>query len=441
MKSKLFYILILIVITFGCGKDAVDTKRSVPVLNIIDAESLVILGSDLKSGNTEEKNLYKITSDGSLEEVKFVNSDGSELDEGATQASIKVEEIFKMNDAYICLVGNFTVWDTLDNFQYYNTLLVRKDDGAIFDFGNEDDSYSELINAKFLTKHDENLFQTDQGGNLYYPNGNGSMIYKLDISDPNSLIRTEYLPSGQKARYFAIDKDGNCIYHLYSDETLRVKKQDGGIFDINMEDVDFGDFWIGNSGEIYFTSHNYWQENDAVGTILISKLDNSNGLDIVTVWQHISDYNYETKYMGVVNYDEYFFKIKKQNSIIFINAIFSANDRYHWEFFENNNTVTPFELPNIKNNPIIISSPQYYYIASGTDLLKISLENHAYQNLLTPGEYEVYSMTVSNDDIIQFSGMRFLDGKKIFGEINANGSLTILDEEKDKIGIVLQRLD
>lgn len=52
-------------------------------------------------------------------------------------------------------------------------------------------------------------------------------------------------------------------------------------------------------------------------------------------------------------------------------------------------------------------------------------------------KYEIYTMSVSNDEVLQISALRFSDGKKII----AQNEFTLIDEEQDKEVMYLQRLN
>jgi hypothetical protein len=48
-------------------------------------------------------------------------------------------------------------------------------------------------------------------------------------------------------------------------------------------------------------------------------------------------------------------------------------------------------------------------------------------------------MMVNDDDVVQFSGLRFSDGKKILAEIK-DGALNIIEEEMNRNAVILERL-
>lgn len=428
MKKHLIVILTVSLIVFGCKK---ENTREVPVLDIINAESLIVLESSKKS-TSSSGTFYKITVDGSFEEVKFINPDGTDIDEGQTQADLSVHSIHNVSSEFVILTGSFSVWDATGNNQYYETLLVRKSDGAIFDFGAIEIDTRSLLG--------DEPFQHDNYGNFYYSDYS-NMVFKVDISNPGSIVKSEYLSTGQEAEYFGIESQGNCIYQYGDDAStnkdFRLRKTNGGIFEVAISGRDNNAFWIGNNGKVYFTTIPF--SNAGFTQPLINSLNIDNGnISIDTVWTPNSEDEddavgnfFRTKYQGS-------YLLRTNESVVFIGTY---NRLKSFEFFESSNTVRLIDLPSIEEGAIVVNSDSYYYIATGTDLYKVSFSDHSYSKLLNTGEYEVYNMTASSDDIIQLSALRFSDGKKVFCQIDETGSLTTIDEEQNKKGIVLERLD
>lgn len=439
LKTNIFF-KTLIVLTAGltilaCEKEK-DKKGPVPVLNIMDAESLVILksssqsSSSLKSpsdSNDGEVTFYKITVDGSFEEVKFVNADGSDLGDDQAETYIRVDVIYDLNDDYLLLRGDFSVWDTIGNNQDYTSLLVRKSDGAIFNFGNYiiNSSNDPLCPA----------FQTDGQGNAYFLLGNG--FYKLDITNPNKLVISEYSPPGQYIFFIGgladngglIDNNGNLIYCPESGNT-RIKKADGGIIfpEKNGEQVSFLTYWKGNNGKIY----GVLSEDQEYS---INKIEISENAQVTELIRN--------NMIGLLDgFHRIFSAVRKSNSIVFIYGSATCI-----EFFENTNRLDKHEISELESVEMekIVHSDTYFYFTCSTSmgslLYKVSLTDFSYEKILDGVDYEIYSISVSASDVIQFSGLRFSDGKKVFCEIDANGNLTTIDEEQNREGTVLFRLN
>lgn len=420
------------------GKTEVKTYPKA-VLNIAHASSLAIV--EEPSGRVAENaaNFYKITANGSFEEVKFVNPDGTDIDPTLASPVVKVEKIINLNASYLLLSGTFSVSDTLGHSQTYSSLLVRKNDGAIYNYESNDIALKSRLG--------EGPLKYDASNNIYYSNGTG--VNKLTISDPSKISKIEYLPTGQKAEYFDIDAKGICVYK-YGESSgvtnsngtndIRLKKLNGGIFEVKVEGRDNREFWLGSNGAIYFTTYTW--SNGFIPAI--HKINvNNNDISISNVWSsdNTSTYPGVGKMFRTTSQGAY--KILKGNSVLFIDTYQSSygSDNSSWEFFEDTNEVVNISLPRMEQESIIISSSQFYYIATGTDLYKVNINTHQYTKLLNSGEYEVYAINVDDNDNIQFSGLRFDDGKKIFAKINKDGVLTIVDAELDRKATVLERLN
>lgn len=399
----------------GCEEDSKPFKVGKQAkLNISGASGVVVYNENANNGGriaTQGTNLYKITEEGSIEQVKFVYEDGTETDPNAID-QIRVDDFYNVNHNYFVLEGHFSAWDTLGNYVGYSALLVRKNDGAIFDFKPH---YTVYNGEVYPISGDigRKFFFEDNVGNFYYLNGAGIVI-KIDVSNPDKLFRTEYLPSGQSTTQFAVDIEGNCIYK--TNEGFRLRKKSGGIFDFQTEGVNINQFWRGVNGKIYFS---------AGPTISVLNVE-----DGEVSWNSVASDPY-------LNIGSGYYKIDKSNSVVFI----SLYNHSHWEFFEESNQLVQFDLPDLSWNTKIIYSDNYYYLSEGVNLYKVSLEDHSFENILDPGKYEVYTMSADNDDNLQISALRFSDGKKIIAEINAQNELTIIDEEQDKEAIYLQRLN
>ena len=416
-------VLLLASLVFACSKDE-GIGAGDAAMDIADAKNLVLIdgsangltGGRLKATQDQFNALYKIDANGDLQEVHYSKGEGS----------IDVDKIINLNTDYLVMLGKFVI-----NDKNYFSLLVRKSDGVVFDFTDYD------LNMENWHLG-ENFVKADSDGNLYYPMYN--QIRKLDITHPQNITRTDYLPSGQAVWFFDIDNAGNLLYNYDDDglnKFLRIKKVGGGVFDAAVEGRNYRDFWLGNNGHFYFNG------SSETGAAAIFKATIANNeVTVDNVW---SDENnaaagivkimFSTASQGAC-------RIRKPNSILFLETFYGAdNNGMSWEFFEDTNTVQAIDLPHLKEGSVFTHSSHYYYIGTGTDLYKVDINTHSYSKLLTSGDYEVYAMTVDENDDLQFNGLRFSDGKRIFGEIKNGGSLTVLDEELDKKAVVLTRLN
>lgn len=424
----------------GNNEDRKNRKKGMPRLDIGDASSLVVVSNSSNTGGRiaiESSNLYKITTSGSLEEVKFLNADNTEIDPNKTQTSIRINNIVDVNKTYLVLEGEFMAWDTLGNTQYYNSLLVHKADGSIYDFKNSDIGNSPIFE--------------DEGGSFYYKNYN-RMIMQIDVSDPNLLRKNEFLPTGQTANSFGVDLKGNAIYEyeLDGERKFRVRKKNAGLYEINItKTLPGGPFvsnyldyyvmgtWIGTNGKIYFDSYTsgYNGYKPHFHTLTVND-DNTVAID--TVWNG----EWSALPTGMMNPSlgvgsSAMKRIQKEKSVLFVYELRA------WEFFEETNTVVDVVLPTVDKFDDFFHSDHYLYYRSGTTIHKISLDDYSAEVVTLPqgDEFEIYTLSVDSHDVLQLSALRFSDGKKIIAQIDSNGVFSIVDEEIDKEATLLQRLN
>lgn len=412
-KLTLWAGLISIIMVSGCSDEDGYRPSGKARLDLQDAMSIAILTSENINGrmsSVSTKGLYKITTEGEIEELNFVY--GEEGESGDDYSTLQIDRLFDVNEDFLAVTGWFYLLDLNGNERYLQSLLVRKEDGAIFDLNF---NYWDL-NGKF---------QTDADGNIYAGvfTQNVSHVYKIDIRDTDNLTRTDYLPTGQNSYDFFVDGEGNCLYEYsgnpYSPQ-VRARKWTGGIAELQVLSV-----WIGANEKTYLLSSDnvdYFIQIFEVSSLGEVKLD--------TVWSGSpNSINLNTGFL--------YARIKKENSVIF------TDGHTAWEFFENSKTVQKIELPVTEDNVQVIYSDDYFYILSGDLIYKISVDDYSYESLLFPGgdQFEVYSLAVSDDEIVQMSALRFSDGKKIIAEFNAEGVFSIVDEESDKVAVALQRLN
>ena len=409
--------------------DKNNAKFGKPKFSIGDATSLVVLSNGSSSGRMagESSNLYKLTTSGSFEKVTFLNQDNTPIDSSKTQTSIIVNKIFDVTKDFIILQGQFTAWDTLGNEQFYSTLLVRKDDGAIFDFN--DNNIPDGVNFSY------------DNSNFYYINSN-SMVIRVDVSNPEVLKKSEYLPVGQAANAFWVDLTGNLVYQ-YGEDKFRGRKKNGGIFelDISIPNDPYVSYsnqgiWIGVNHKMYLETLDFDSRGNRPHYHTIS-VDEQGTVAIDTVWtgtwKHFlggSDY--------IVGSGSYMMRrVNKEKSILFIDW------NRAWEFFEETNTLIEVNLPQVETFDDFFYSDSYLYFRSGLTIYKISLTDYSYTLIQLPqnDQFEIYSMGLGVNETLQLSALRFSDGKKIIAQIDSTGVFSVLDEVLNKEAVILQRLN
>lgn len=409
-----------------------EPKPQKNILNISDAKSLVVMErSSTSKTQADESNLFKVLNDGSYVPLNFTNENGS------AASAPNVTNVQNLNSNYVLLSGSFSVADQNGNTKKYSNIVVRKTDGAIYDASTIEFSYGKKRLGETLPK-------TDSEGNIYYYKG----VYgvgKLSLNNPENLNVSDYLSSGQSTGAFEVDPKGNCMYkygeskgvtNSNGTKDIRIRKANGGIYEVKVDGRDNREFWLGSNGKFYFIT--YVWNNGYVPQIHKVNIDGDN-ITTSVVWP-------KGNYIGA-NVGEMFrttsqgsYIIKKEKSVVFIDTYYSWGDM-NWEFFEDDNSVEAITLPKIQEGAKIVTSKEYYYIATKTELYKVNLNTHDYTSLLTAGEYEIYTLNVDSSDNVLFSGLRLKDGKKIFASIDKAGVLKIVNEEINKKAVVLERID
>ena len=96
----------------------------------------------------------------------------------------------------------------------------------------------------------------------------------------------------------------------------------------------------------------------------------------------------------------------------------------------------------LKNFRLIEPGKSFYYIATNDGkILKINPLDTGNPIVLTSGEYDILNMSISDSEIVLFSGLRLSDGKKVFGEISSLGKISIIEENLSKEITILQKIN
>lgn len=444
ITNLLLYIFIVSLLSCGLidGDDDMQVPMEAPLLGIAGAEMLVVFQDDENDGgrfaSNHEGNLYKLMADGSFEKVKYVNPDGSDIDPNVAETNIEVSQIMQLSSQVLLLNGSFSLYDTLGNAKYYSQILVRKSDGAIFDFPDV-----HVYAEGHVSRHDP--IQKDESGFLYFtgniftrvdegePGGPTSVtseegaLIRLDISSITNPSYENVLPTGQTAYSFMVDSEGNVFYENVGDGSMGMKiiKKEGGIISLD-DHMEFP--WKGTNGYLYA----FMGDGD------VHKLE-VNGGELVQdlVWDNQDDMGH--------GYSTYGFRIKKQNSILLISSDGSpggSSSTDHvglsWEFNELSNTL---EIVDVPVNPgRVIRSGEYAYMFGGTKLYKMRISDNTFFNITTD-EYEFYSLGQGAGNELIFSALRYADGKKVLGKLTSSDEVEIVDEENDREATYLVRLD
>jgi hypothetical protein len=181
---------------------------SIAAMDITDAASLFIAPSSsvppsLAAGDSGQNRLFKVTDDGYVEEVSYLDEEGNEI----TNSAIP-NVIYNIKDYVIVCFDSFYTGAIF----YHGPAgyLVRKTDGAVFSLDNvglpdADGQFDHYKNARVV--------QQDSQGNIYYSADYGRVIIKINVSDPDNLTKTDFAAIPGNTRYgYDIAPAGHAIY-------------------------------------------------------------------------------------------------------------------------------------------------------------------------------------------------------------------------------------
>lgn len=409
-KNKVWpgMLLVLLIMAAGCDNSTGgDIKKG--ILSKIDITGAV----DLFIAQTSpmEKEMFKTTEDGDIHAVEYLDEKGNKLTDLDAPSAV-----YNVNDDYVMI---FLGW--------YDGYLTRKSDGAVFSLNNagtvneygQDWGYK---NSQFV--------QTDTAGNIYYcKNGSGfndRSILKIDVSNPNSLTVIEFVKlveTNDQIVAFDISPSGHVIY-MDNNSNKRIKKANGGLDNLPMMIY----WWIGYDGKIKYIG------SGKVTTVTIDNEYNVTQTDVA--WEE-----------GIASSSSMssFFRVYISDRIMLIGT-------------GQGSLGTIFEVENPAKNPRVITIPDitiknvaysgnYYYLSGNNSnstpkpvLLKVNPTTDAVTELLAPGLYDIYKMTVSDTNIVTFNAERMSDGKIVIGRISATGTVSIINETLNVKVSVLERI-
>lgn len=453
MRSKIFIILGLcfLFILSGCNasvnqnssSSGITTNSTSTVINqnynIGDADNLTVLPSTaanqlklksmgtrsalLKGSKSSDNTLCKIETNGIMDVVYSISltvitnnviSGGNVVSTFITTNTI-TNDVLNPTGIYV-VNSNYLIVA----FGYSSGYLVRKADGAIFTLANVG------VPSGGGSYYSGDIVNSDKNGNIYYITS--GVLIQINTQDPNNLVKTTYSISGDTVSSFTVDADGNVAYlgsDAGSNPVMRFKKATGGFALLpGQPNYSFTCSWIGFDGKFYYYNESlpFLQQMYVTNNIVTNI--NYGGIAVV--------FN-----VGVMN----LLKMPVKNRIM---AFAGSGGSSIYDLYNSSNTVrtlniSTFGLDSMKTEAC---SDNYYYIvgASGTSpvLKKIDPANDTYTTPIS-GNYDIYSLSVSSNDIVTFNALQMSDGSKVFGKIS-NGVVSIIDSNLNVQTTVLQRI-
>jgi len=362
-----------------------------------------------------------------------------------------VNNIVQLNDDYFVLTGNFSfdvlVHDTAIVKKAFQALLVRKNDGAIFDYGKSDflvfnlGQYGNIIAPTIFKDDNNNLYY-----NSYDHQDERQSIIKISLKNPNNIRKEDYLPAGQNAYPAVVDNEGNVAYATEVFDTFRMKNNAGTISFIpggKLTDYNktfINECWTGNNKKIYVSGYDK-------GLPYIGIVNSGPNTTVKKVWEGKDCQNDYPRYCRINNLWN-FYKIYRKNKVIFMDAagVFGEAANF-WEFNESDNSMVlnTAHFSKIAFRPWIIlgKSDNYLFYRDETfDIHKLSLEDYSITSLskTSLAGYSISSMKVYDDEVVEFTGMRNNDRKNIVARIDKNGDVKLISDQITDIPRFLFRI-
>ena len=426
--KKIVYFPILATTLVGCG-----SKGSTGVLsyikNIGKAKSIFI-GSARKTRSNDgaSQKLYMINSDGKTEELTFVYSikNGNKNEERSDSKFVPVW-ISEINDEFltICL-DNYTSGRGYEEREYY---LLNKKTGRCYKspecIGQEDMvcnsyDYRDVVPTK-------EIYHFDSAGNIYFGSGLERYFSKVDIKNPEKITLKKVslkgdlvdscnsVPSVSKEGYIAYTATNNSL------NVNRLIKPDGSFLNLNLSNW-WTDFWTGYDGNLYTF--------DSSQIIRLAVSDS--GVDKIVYGNTYSSSIacYYTKY--------------ESNGRFYLDGLKTIVQKGYDGFVEvynesaNTTSRVDYETLEISRPKIVCSSNNCLFcygqdLSNNSIIYKIDIENGYEKTILMSNKYDLTSLSVSKDNSMSFTGLRFSDGAYVVGTLDASGneklSSVIFDNE------------
>lgn len=434
-KQLLFFAIALMALVTGCKKESDPSLNNPTRLTIAGAKYIYENPAATKATLSELAQYMSINDKGERKPVRFIGAHGDTLD-------LHISYLKNLNSDYLILTGGFKFYDQTGSVMI-PMLLVNKKTEAIY-----------AIN-KTMYSIDMSYVYEDDAKNIYIRSGDmgmeDAMIHKLDISDPNAIKISNYIPTNQGssgASNYIINKRGFCYWAGYNFIEPKIKCPQERIYTVQEL----------LSGEKYEDIHIFKSFlNDNLHIITSCRMDNNKyifkcyelteqGLNtlVLTLKDELicTGYGYLYQSAGIHNH-------------VTQSHLFSTggSNNYTLQYNENSSKLSLLDLgiPEIKTeynndythqNSTVGLSSAFMYDKTANEFFIIKLSDNSVNKISLVGKYELYTMEGNpNSDEVTFSGLRFSDGKNVVGTIDKDGNFSVMESINANKETVLIRLN
>ena len=419
IKRRIFAYLALALVFVSCNMD-----KNLFRLDIANSVSLFIspVDSILKSSI-----LFKITEEGIVKEVSYLNKRGKQI-----KKTFFPIMIYTINNS------DFFVASIKKQQFKTNTYLVRKSDGVVF---NMNVSIELSDNNRVGGYSNSDYFAQDDNKNMYFMSH--KQIFRLNISNLNNITGIPLTTNSQMLLWgFTLSSKGDIFFNTNGVYKVRIAEKLRNVPYIKLST----NSWTGLDGRIKYIvdGMNYFKYDIKTNDYTFFYPVNVYAVDIDE--NNVAYFTVE-KTIDTIGgwYHSASLMLRFNNRVILIPVNFYGASNF-LEVENPSNTIREIILPyGISSINRAVNSDNYYYLSGRNSLqqpflIKVDAATDCVTELLPANAYEVYTMVVSNNDYLIFNALRKSDGVKILGEISPNGELKIIDEQMNVEVTVLKHI-
>jgi hypothetical protein len=367
-----------------------------------------------KSGGTDTNVLCMIDTNGNITEVGdvIITINSNFVISNSVTNSVFITTNCTTNsvtDPTSVCVANLNYMIVVANNTGY---LVRHSDGAVFSFANVG---VPDIPAGF---NGGDVVDTDSSGNIYLIIG--TKLMKINTQNPSILTATPDMAANDVTVFcFAVDAGGNTVYNGEdSSGNFHLRAIPAIGYPLGSPSGNTGSnqtfFWLGLDGNIYYNSY-----IDASSYIQLCSFSGGSFSS--------SDWNLNIA-MGSIPLT--ICKMPGQSTILAVENITTVV----WSIYNPTNKEAFFSgsFLGLSAINLAVSSEKYCYLA-GLDLSSnnVLVKFDPSKNTASPvtamsGQYQIYVMSVSSNDLLTFNALDMKHNCTVFGTVDNSGNVSII---------------